>query len=339
MRWLVAHPGPAFSVHDIYAGWVEALRELGQDVKTFNLDERLTFFGSTLMETSTPGMFKYAVTHEQAHDMAVDGLYSMLYQTWPDVLLVISGFFIPPKLLDRARRTRTRVVIIHTETPYETERERALAPYADVNLVTDPTTMDQFPTGTRYLPHAYRPSIHHPGPPVAELRSDLAFVGTGYPSRVGFLERMDLDGLDVLLAGNWQLLDDDHPLRKYVAHDLEDCLDNHKTADVYRSTQIGMNLYRREAEKPELAAGYAVGPREVELAACGTFFLRDPRQESDDVFSMLPAFTSPEEATAQLRWWLDRPAERESLAAAAREAIADRTFLEHAKSLLRLLDA
>jgi hypothetical protein len=143
----------------------------------------------------------------------------------------------------------------------------------------------------------------------------------------------------VLLAGNWQLLDDDHPLRKYVAHDLDACLDNVKTVDVYRSTSVAMNLYRREAEKPELAAGYAVGPREVELAATGTFFLRDPRQESDEVFSMLPAFVSPEDASDQLRYWLACPAERDRLAGLAREAIAERTFVHHASSLLRLLDA
>lgn len=339
MRWLVCHPGPSFSVQDIFTGWVEALRALGQDVKTFNLDDRLTFFGATLMETAEPGKFRRALTPAQSYDLAIDGLYSTLYQTWPDVLLVISGFFVPPKLLDRARRTRTRVVVIHTETPYETNRELSLAPYADVNLVTDPTTIDRFPKGTRYLPHAYRPTIHHPGPAVPELQSDFAFVGTGYPSRVQFLERMDLNGLDVLLAGNWQLLDDDHPLRKHVSHDLEDCLDNDKTADVYRSAAVGMNLYRRESEQPGLAAGYAIGPREVELAACGAFFLRDPRQESDEVFPMLPSFTSPDEASDLLRYWLNHPTERECLAGLAREAVADRTFLNNAKSLLRLLDA
>jgi len=315
------------------------LRELGQDVHTYSLDERLTFFGSVLMETDEPGKFKRAVTPAQSYDMAIEGLYATLYQTWPDVLLIVSGFFVPPKLLDRARRTRTRVVVLHTESPYEDERQLKLAPYADLNLVNDPINIDRYPKGTRYLPHAYRPSIHHPGPAVAELRSDFAFVGTGYPSRVGFLEQLDLDGLDVLLAGNWQLLDDDHPLRKHVAHDLGDCLDNTKTADVYRSAAVGMNLYRRESERPGLAAGYAIGPREVELAATGCFFLRDPRQESDAVFPMLPSFTSPDEASDLLRYWLNRPAERQRLATLAREAIADRTFTNSAKSLLRLLDA
>lgn len=339
MRWLVCQPGPSFSVQDLFAGWVEALRELGQDVHTYSLDERLTFFGSVLMETQEPGKFKRAVTPAQSYDMAIEGLYANLYQTWPDVLLIVSGFFVPPKLLDRARRTRTRVVIVHTESPYEDHRQAELAQYADLNLINDPTNIAMFPKGTRYVPHAYRPSIHHPGPAVAELRSDFAFVGTGYPSRVGFLEQVNFDGLDVLLAGNWQLLDDDHPLRKYVSHDVEDCLDNAKTADVYRSAAVGMNLYRRESEQPGLAAGYAIGPREVELAACEAFFLRDPRQESDEVFPMLPSFRSPDEASELLRYWLSHPLERERLAGKARAAIADRTFSNSAKSLLRLLDA
>ena len=339
MRWLVCHPGPAFSVHDLYVGWVEALRELGQDCHVFNLDDRLTLFGSMLKETSEPGVFARALTPEQTYDVAAETLNSALYTTWPDVLLVISGFFIPTAILDRARRSRTRVVIIHTESPYEDKRQLELAPHADLNLLNDPTNLEQYPKGTRYVPHAYRPTVHRPGPPVPNLQCDFSFVGTGYPSRVGFFEQMDLDGLDVVLAGNWQLLAEDHRLRKYVSHDVDECLDNDKAADLYRSSKVGINLYRREAQQPELSAGWAIGPREVELAATGSFFLRDPRPESNDVFRMLPAFSSPEEASDLLRYWLQRDAMRQRLADMAREAIAERTFVQNAKSLLRLLDA
>lgn len=31
------------------------------------------------------------------------------------------------------------------------------------------------------------------------------------------------------------------------------------------------------------------------LAACGTFFARDPRPEGDELFPMLPTFTDPGE--------------------------------------------
>lgn len=37
MKILVIHPGPDFSVHDVYAGWVHALKALGCQVFEYNL--------------------------------------------------------------------------------------------------------------------------------------------------------------------------------------------------------------------------------------------------------------------------------------------------------------
>jgi spore maturation protein CgeB len=337
VRILVAHPGPQFSVQDVYTGWVEALTELGQDVGEYNLGERLTFYEQARFER-TPGAFTRALdNNEDLVRFALNGIYGPLYRGQPDVLLGVSGMFLPAELLDLVRARGTRVVLLHTESPYEDDRQARLAEHADVNVVNDPTNLDRFPDGTLYLPHAYRPGVHHPGPGEPGMVCDFAFVGTGYASRIRFLEAMNLDGLDVVLAGNWSQLHERSPLRAHVAHDLRDCLDNEQTAQLYRSAAVGLNLYRREAERPELSDGWAMGPREVEAAACGHFFLRDPRGEGDQVLGMLPTFTSPEDASDQLRYWLAHHAEREALASKAREAIADRTFTNHAARLLRLL--
>ena len=339
MRWVVAQPGPDFSVHDTYVGWVEALRAAGEHVIEFNLNDRLTMYSAALKQVGSQ-TFAPMLTAEQAYAMAADGLYSTLYKTWPDILFVITGSFIPAELLDKARRSRTRVVILHTEAPYEDGRALKLAPYADLMLVDDPTNIDAFRQITRaeYMPKAFRPSLHKPGPPIPELECDLGFVGTGFQSRIDFLEAMDLDGLDVLLAGNWTQLSDESPLRPFVAHGEAECLDNKKAVDVYRSARVGLNLYRREAEKPELSAGWSMGPRELEQAACGLFFLRDPRGEGDEVLDMLPTFTSPSEASELLRYWLARPDERQALADKARAAVADRTFTNNAAALLRIFN-
>ena len=80
-----------------------------------------------------------------------------------------------------------------------------------------------------------------------------------------------------------------------------------------------------------------MGPREVEMAACGLWFARDPRPESDDLFPMLPAFTSPAEAGELIHWGLRHPAAREKAAAAAREAVAGRTFEANARKLLAMI--
>lgn len=339
MRWLAVHPGPAFSVHDTFIGWTEALRELGETVKDYALNDVLTFYDHILFE-ATPGAFYKPLTSQQATELAVDRLCCTLWKFRPDVLFIVSGFFIDHAVLTQVRRDGTKVVVLTTEEPYEHDRHLALAPHVDLLLADDPTNLEALQALTRavYMPKAFRPAVHQCGPADPMLTSDFSFVGTGYPSRIQFLEAMNLAGLDVLLAGNWQQLADDSPLRQYLTGDLGDCLDNERAADVYRSTQVGINLYRREAERPELSAGWSMGPRELELAACGSFFLRDPRGEGDEVLGMLPTFLGPDDASELLRWWLAHPDLRAELAVKAAAAVQDRTFTANAARLLRLME-
>ena len=81
-----------------------------------------------------------------------------------------------------------------------------------------------------------------------------------------------------------------------------------------------------------------MGPREVEMAATGLWFTRDPRPEGDQVLPMLPTFTSPEEASEQIRWALRTNTLRQVAAARARAAIADRTFENNARRFLALAE-
>jgi spore maturation protein CgeB len=344
MRWLLIHPGPSFSVADVFRGWSEALTGLGEQVMEYGLDRRLTFFDMALLETGTydgegrPQVRK-AVSHDDAIVMAADGLLGAAYRWWPDVILCTSAFFTPPWVLEVMRARGHRIVMLFTEAPYQDEMQLRMAQYAHLSLVNDPATLDAYRKvgPAEYMPHSYRPALHRPGPAVPALKSDLGFVGTGFPSRIAFFEAMDLDGLDVLFAGGWPGLPESSPLRKYLATDPDRCLDNEQTVDVYRSARAGINLYRREADEGGTAAGDACGPREIEMAATGLWFLRDPRPEGDELFPMLPTFTSPAEASDQLRWGLAHPDECAEAAAKARAAVAGRTFEAHARKLLALL--
>jgi len=350
VRWLVVHPGPSFSVADVHNGICEALRALGEEVVEYALDWRLQFFDSALFEVDRNDIgqikVKRACTREQALAMAAESLCAVAYTWWPHVVLGISAFFTPPPLLDCIRGRGQKVMLWHTESPYQDEEQLERAAHADVNLVNDPVTLGRYQAlgPAEYMPHSYRPSVHYPGPGRAELRSDLAFVGTGFPSRRAFFEAMNLDGVDVLLAGPWPGLPETSPLYGWLADpqmaDGQDaaemvCLDNDRTAEVYRSARTGINLYRREGETG-MAAGVAMGPREVEMAATGLFFLRDRRPEGDDLLPMLPVFHDPEDASEQLRWFLRHDSVREKAAAAARDAVAGRTFEAAARRLIRL---
>jgi hypothetical protein len=345
IRWLVGAPGPSFSVADVYEGWVEALRGLGEEVYTFNLDRRLSFYDAALMAediNTEEGrqLVHKALTRAQAVGLATEGILSAAYRTWPDVVLLISAFFTPPLLLDMMRGRGHKVVLLHTESPYQDDEQLVRAAHADLNLLNDPVnlgTYEALGAPAAYMPHAYRESVHYPAPEAQKLW-DFSFVGTGFPSRIRFFEQMNLDGLDARLAGPWLDLPEDSPLRDWTDTSPEGCVDNDETADIYRQSRTGINLYRREAEDAHLGEGWACGPREIEQAACGLWFARDPRPESDSLFPMLPSFTSPEEAGDLIRWALAHPEDREESAAKAGAAIADRTFTNHARKLLAMLD-
>lgn len=336
MRALVVRPGPAFSVADVARGWVKGLRECGVEVVDFNFDDRFNFYATAHLPRD--GELCLAFDNpEHAARLAADGILAACYKFWPDVVLVVSGFFVPPETYAILRSRGVNVVLVHTESPYEDDRQLLRAPHATLNVLNDPTNLDRFceVAPSVYIPHAYDPDLHHPRPRDPDAASEFCFVGTGYPSRIQFLEQVDWTGVDVALAGNWQGLSDDSPLLKFLAHDQAECCPNDQTAVLYASTEASVNLYRKEATAD--ADGWAMGPREVELAATGCFFLREPRGESDEVLRVLPTFDGPEDFGQQLRWWLRHDVARKDAARLARLAVADRTFKNNAARLLRLL--
>jgi spore maturation protein CgeB len=340
MRILAVRPGPAFSVQDVHDGWVYGLRAAGAEVVDYNHDARIEFYARAAHE-KPDGTFQLALDPQRAVSMALNSLHAVCYQYRPDVVLCTSGFYLVAGYLDVIRAHGSKVVILHTESPYEDDAQVKRAAHADLNIINDPTNLDGFrATGrTYYLPHAYRPDRHYPRTTWApEAASDVCFVGTAYPSRIAFLNAVDWTGIDLALAGNWQWLAPESPLRKHVAHDIEQCCDNEQTAELYAATQLAFNLYRREANAPELVQGWAMGPREVELAAMGVFFLRESRGESDALLPMLPTFDGPDEFGSLMREWLPRDKQRGQCAELARAAIANRNFVFHARQLLAWLD-
>lgn len=340
MRVLLAHPGPAFSVADVYNGLHKGLLANGCQVGTYNLDERLEFYTRAHVRQDD-GTYTKAFDDQAAVELAAIGLENICYEWWPDVVVIVSGFFIPPRLWDVFRHRPHHVVYYCTESPYEDDRQANGARYADTVILNDPTNLDWFRgevnKRTFYMPHSYDPDVHHPGSGAPTC--DFAFVGTGFPSRIAWLERVDWSGIDVKLGGHWKGLTDDSPLARFVVHDRAECMDNTDAADLYRSARASANLYRKETSEGGTADGWAMGPREVELAACGTFFFREPRGEGDTLFPLLPHLPSVDEFGDHLRWWLSHDRQRQRAIDGARMAILDRTFKNSAARLLELIES
>ena len=327
MRILAVEPGPNFSVADVHRGWVKALKADGHQVANMNFGARLEFYERA---RKVDGVERFST--EDAVRLAAKGLLATCYELWPDVVLITSGFYVPDDVLDLMRERGHTVVMLHTESPYEDAKQSHRASHVDLNLINDPTNIERFPANTIYVPHAYDPDMHYPTADAHQY--EFSFVGTGYPSRIEFFEKVDLpEAWRVAFAGNWQGLDDDSPLLPRLLHDRAECFPNELTADLYRRSMVSANLYRREAHHADLVDGWAMGPREVELAACGTFYITEERGENREVLPMVPTVTTPAEMGDQIRWWLGHPEARAETAREARAAVADRTFASNVRRL------
>jgi spore maturation protein CgeB len=343
-----------FSVNDVFIGWYEALQNiLGKgNVAPFALNDRLVAYSNALVNTHETDEAGLPIVRNMFDERgvflaAMEGLSHALYTFWPDVVLLISGFFMNAGTLQLIRQRRHKIVFLATESPYQDEEQLMRGQLADLVLLNDPVNLEMFREhcAAEYMPHAYRPALHRPrtGPRDPAMASDLCFIGTAFKSRIGFFEAMDLDGIDVLIGGNdWGKLDPSSCVARFVGTGLgvPDCVDNAQAVALYQHAKMGINFYRRETSPSEHWDGraYAMGPREVEMAACGLPFLRDARPEGDEVLGMLPVFDNPVEASAILRWWLAHDAERDRAAALAREAVAGRTFEANARRLLALAE-
>ena len=336
MRILVVHPGPNFSVQDVHDGWVEGFEELGHEVQSYNLGDRLTWAAIAHLGMDDGTFIKAFPKPENVYGFAISGLPQACLYWWPQLIVFISGFTVDPQFLEVCRGRGIKTACVMTESPYEESRQLLIAPHFDAVALNDPTNINQYSTLTTavYTPHAYRPDIHHEGEAHKDYQSDCVFVGTGYPSRVAFLERCNFDGIDLALAGNWQNVPT--VLADRVVHDIEDCIDNAQTAELYRGALTSFNIYRTEnnGDISDGCDGWSVGPREIELAASGTWFARQSRGESDELFPMLPTFNSPEELGELIRWALENPVERQIAAEQAKRVVADRTFPNNAHKLL-----
>lgn len=339
MKVLLVHPGVHFSTSDVHDGLYKGLKACGVEVGVLNLNDRLNLYAAA--HVNVDGEWVKAFSPLDALRMAAKGIETVCYEWWPDVVVIVSGTFISPEVWGVLARRPHHVVLWCTESPYEDDRQQVAAEYADTVIINDPVNLDQFRQinkRTWFMPHSYDPDRHHPGSVKRDLRCDFGFVGTGFPSRIEFFEKVDWSGINAKFAGNWSFVDKDSPLDPLLMHDRSLCIDNADAVHLYRSAKVNANLYRKETSEEGSADGWAMGPREVELAACGSFFLREPRDEGDELFPMLPRFTTPYEFEYLLRWWLRHPAERKAAAASARVAIADRTFTNTAAALLRLVD-
>lgn len=244
-----------------------------------------------------------------------------------DTVLIVSPQYLPVEIPQMMRRVGLKTAAFFTECPYEdtihTPIVASVFDYAFVNDRHSVGLFEAFCEHVEYVPHCYDPKVQFPSE--EERDENVIFIGTGYQSRVKFMKQVDWPArLD--LYGWWpkEWLRYGTPLRKCVRS--KSTTTPEETADLYRKAAVAFSLHREARyvgtdESIMRGEAYSLGPRNWELAACGTFQVSDFRQELVDVFGdSVPLYETPAELTALLKRAFNEPGWRQEMAQRQTEA-------------------
>ena len=316
MKVLLVHPGASVSTADVEAGLRDGLVAHGVQIVRYRLDERIDWSRRALY-TAWRRAKKRNAAIEQPNTadifyQAGIGALEMALRHQVDAVLVVSAMFLHPDVIVLMKRAGLRVVVLFTETPYDLDKELAIAKLVDGCWTNERSALPAFQAvnpQAGYLPHGWHPGRHKPGPQPGDeavAAHDVVFVGSAFQERVAWLSAIDWTGIDLGLYGSWDALGSRHPLRRFVkgAH-----VDNVQAAALYRRAAIGLNLYRTSAgwgrHAPSIPYAESLNPRAYELAACGAFALSTYRKEIPEVFgALVPTFETAADASALIRRWL-----------------------------------
>jgi spore maturation protein CgeB len=209
----------------------------------------------------------------------------------------------------------------------------ALARIAERLCLTSYSQMDAFRAAgvpeVQFLPQGVDPERDVPAPTAPpDLRCDASFVGSGpYPHRHAVLRAVAAVCRLQIRGPGWE--------RSYGLPVAGGPVHGRRLAEVIRAAAISLGA---NAHPEQEQARASASNRMWKVLGCGGFFL-GPWVEDMDAFAVdgreCAWYHSPSDAAARARWYLDRPEERDRIAAAGRaHALAHHTYAHRVALLL-----
>lgn len=346
LRLILCHPGASWSTADVYDGLLYGLKHHGADVVPYRLDTRIEASQKALhylwrsKKREQPDLPKPNSADLLYH--AGVGVLEMALRHQADVVLVVSAMLLHPDIIAMMKRAGLRVVVLFTESPYDHEQELRIARMVDGCWTNERAVVPAFREvnpHAGYLPHGWHPQKHYVSARALDdtiPQHDVVFVGSGFSERITWFNSINWTGIDLGIYGTWKGLGLNKQVRAAVKGEQ---VSNEYAAALYRRAKIGLNLYRTSKgwgrRAPSIVHAESLSPRAYELAACGAFHLSDYRVEVEEVFGdLVPTFTTPLEAAAKIRLWLNDPDGRARVAEQLPACVAEMSWADRAKTVL-----
>lgn len=241
----------------------------------------------------------------------------------PDLMLVMNGIFVlQPEVLEQIRGMGVRTVAWFADDPYFLHLSSPLVRHFDYLFTHEAGIVDYYRSlgaNVHYLPFAAPLDRAFPRPAEAAYWSEICFIGTGFPNRIAFFDRLApyLRKRKVSICGGlWNNLQSYADLKHAIR--LEG-VSVDEALNYYNGAKIVINLHRLPdpASIPPGVSAMSVNPRTFEINACATLQLTDIRPDLIALYepgTSIETYTTPEECVEKIDYYLRHEEERLRLA-------------------------
>jgi Glycosyl transferase family 2/Glycosyl transferases group 1 len=261
-------------------------------------------------------------------------LAARVEQFQPDLLLAVHGRKFARRFGQKIPGTRSAAWLL--DEPYEVDDTSKFSRSYDTVFLNDPATHGRH-QNAHLLPVCFDPAVcyYRPGP----REYGVGFIGAANPAREQMLDELARNKrLSYVVGGPWR----NPRLRE---HCLAASVPAREAAELYRKTQVIINVFRRAGHPnsgPEaahhynrqLTAGTSMAPRIYEALGCGALVISERRPEIERLCPELPVFDGPEELHAKIEGLLNDPARFDSVRTACIRRLAGHTYAHRLYTVL-----
>lgn len=267
--------------------------------------------------------------------------YAQVAEFNPEICIVLAQAPVSPDFPERLRRNGIVTAFWYVENWRHLPYWRDIAAHYDYFFHIQPGEFEAKldAVGCRHHAHvqtACDPHLHRAVTLTEEeaetYSCDLSFAGAGYYNRVELFKGLG-DYNFKIWGVNWS----DRYLRRLLPEG-EKRFGTDEFMKIVAGSRINLNLHSSSSHNGVDPACDAINPRVFEIAAAGGFQLCDPCVGLDRLFDFdteLPVYRDLRELRDRIDYYLAHPAERDTMAAAARKRVlAEHTYDRRAEEML-----
>ncbi len=263
-----------------------------------------------------------------------DDVSKLAAQERPDLVLVLNGVHgLQLNQIQAIRNMGITTAVWFADDPYFTDRTVEYAKHYDIVFTHELSCVPLYQANgcpsVHYLPLAVNPNVFKPMLADPQYRSDVCFIGTGFPNRIHFFNQIThyLKHLHVVIAGaGWNQLADYGAMKDSI---ILAGIQPELTPLYYNGAKIVINMHRGtdELNNSRRLPALSINPRTFEIAGCGAFQLTDVRSDLGQYYTPdeMATYSTPEQMLDHIRYYLSHDETRETMAMRALQ----RTLMHH----------